>query len=129
MDFSLHAGLKGSKNFVVTSDSTAIKYGSGLVEVFATPAMVALMETTALESVEAMLQEGYTTVGTEICIKHLRASSVGTGLFCESRLTEINGRKLVFEVSVWDDVILVGHGMHTRFVVEKNNFIEKLKTR
>jgi predicted thioesterase len=125
MDLNLQIGLKGKKNIVVSIENTAIHYGSGLVEVFATPAMIALMETTALESIEHHLPDGFTTVGTEVCVKHIHASDVGSALHCESRLNEINGRKLVFEVSVWDEELLVGHGTHTRFVVDKQKFIAK----
>lgn len=123
MELNIQIGFKGKKKLVVATENTAIHYGSGLVEVFATPAMIALMETTALESIEQYLPEGFTTVGTEVCVKHIHASDVGSVLLCESRLNEINGRKLVFEVSVWDEELLVGHGTHTRFVVDKQKFI------
>lgn len=123
MELNIQIGFKGKKKLVVATENTAIHYGSGLVEVFATPAMIALMEATALESIEQYLPEGFTTVGTEVCVKHMHASDVGSVLLCESRLNEINGRKLVFEVSVWDEELLVGHGTHTRFVVDKQKFI------
>lgn len=125
MDSIITKGLKGEQQETVSEHSTARHYGSGNVDVYATPAMIALMETTALKSIAVYLPEGMTSVGTEVNIKHLRASAVGHHLRCESRVIEVQGRKIVFDVSVWDDELLVGHGTHTRVVVDSQKFMSQ----
>jgi predicted thioesterase len=119
-------GVKGEMEFTVTENDTAIKYGSGMVDVFATPAMIALMEITALKSIEPFLPVNVTSVGTEVNMKHLRASAIGRTLRCESTITEVNGRKITFELTVWDESILVGHGVHVRHIVDTEKFMTKL---
>lgn len=89
--------------------------------------MIALMEQTSLQSIAWLLPHDKTSVGTEVCVKHLRATPVGHKLRCESRVAEVQGRKVIFNVSVWDDQILVGHGSHTRMVVDKDKFIAQSK--
>jgi fluoroacetyl-CoA thioesterase len=91
-----------------------------------TPGMIALMELTARSSVQDMLQDDYTTVGTEVNVKHLKATPVGHLLRCESKITEVSGNKLLFEVQVWDDEILVGHGTHRRVIVNLEKFMSNL---
>ena len=98
----LEAGIKGRKESTVTKELSAEVLGSGLLPVYATPAMVALMEGAASESVAPYLEEGMTTVGTALNIKHTAATPIGMRVFCESTLTEIDGRRLVFSVTVFD---------------------------
>ncbi|MBS4056215.1 MAG: thioesterase family protein [Bacteroidales bacterium] len=126
MNSRITPGIKGYQEMVVTLADTAITYGSGLVEVFATPAMVAFMELTALKSIDELLPENATSVGTEVNIKHLRASAVGHKLHCESQVLESAGRRIVFEVLVFDEELLVGHGTHTRFIVDKDKFMNQI---
>lgn len=127
METTITKGIKGEHHLMVTDENTATRYGSGHVDVFATPAMIALMEQTSLQSIAWLLPHEKTSVGTEVCVKHLRATPVGHKLRCESRVTEVQGRKVIFEVSVWDDQILVGHGSHTRMVVDKEKFMAQSK--
>lgn len=126
MNTKITPGLKGMQEMTVTENDTASRYGSGLVDVFATPAMVAFMETTAMQSVAELLPENAITVGTAVNIRHLRASPVGHKLRCESQVTESTGRKIEFEVLVFDDGILIGHGSHTRFIVDKDEFLKQI---
>ncbi len=126
MNFNLKEGIRGFCEIVVTHEATAASYGSGLVEVFATPAMIALMEKTCHESIQHLLPEGYISVGTEVSIKHLKATSKGRKVWCESKLSGIEGRKLIFSVEAWDEEGKTGAGTHERFIVHRENFIEKL---
>jgi fluoroacetyl-CoA thioesterase len=123
----LSPGIEGKKEIVVTTDKTATAYGSGTVEVFATPAMIALMEQTAMESVAPSLPFGYVTVGTEVSVKHFRATLPGKTVICNSKLIQSEGNKLVFEVMVNDRTGLIGKGIHSRYIVDKQMFTESLK--
>jgi len=102
-------------------------YGSGAVNVFATPAMVGLMEKAALSSIDPLLDAGYTTVGTKINVKHLAATPLGMNVTATARLVEVDGKRLLFEVEVRDEVELVGTGIHERYIVELDNFIKRTK--
>ena len=99
----MEAGIKNEKSIVVTEDVTASKVGSGLLPVYATPSMIALMEGTCAESVQSELAEGEGTVGVSVDIKHIAATPIGMKVRCESLLKEVNGKKLVFEVNVYDE--------------------------
>lgn len=116
-------GLKGEARTVVTDDNTAIAYGSGSVSVFATPAMIGLMEKAALSSVDPLLEEGYSTVGIKVEVEHLAATPKGMNVIAVSELLEVDGRRLVFKVEARDDKELVGRGRHERFIVPLEKFI------
>ena len=119
-------GLCHSETLVVEHKDTAAVYGSGALEVFATPAMIALMEKTCLESVSTKIGEGNTTVGISVNIKHLKASPVGALIRCEAKLVEVDRKRLVFEVHCFDGDTLIGEGIHERFVVDGEKFMGKL---
>ena len=102
---------------------------SGTLDVFATPALVALMEQTAAESVESSLEEGVTTVGTKISVEHLAASAPGARIRCESVLIEQDGRRYVFELKAWEGDELIGTGIHERFAVKIDRFLGKLEAK
>lgn len=121
----LEIGIKGKDSVEVVYENTAAAVGSGLLEVFATPAMVALMEKTACTSVQPYLEEGCGTVGTELNIKHVAATPIGMTVTCESELVEIDGRKLVFTVTAFDEKGIIGQGTHERFIVNNEKFQNK----
>ena len=121
----LQAGIKGIKEITVTQDKTAKAMGSGTLDVFATPAMIALMENTAYESVASELEPGSGTVGTALNVRHVSASPVGMKIKCDSELIGIEGRKLIFSVEASDEKGLIGKGTHERFIVENDKFQEK----
>ena len=121
----LKTGIKGHQELVVTQELTAKNMGSGVMDVFATPAMLALMEKTAFTSVAEYLNEGCGSVGTKVDIEHVASSPVGMKITCDSELIEIEGRKLVFKVEAYDEKGLIGKGTHERFIVENKKFQEK----
>ncbi len=127
MEYDMLKGLRHSETLMVEHKDTAAVYGSGSLEVFATPAMIALMEKTCLESVADKIGEGNTTVGIAVNISHLKASPVGAQIRCESKLVEVNRRRLVFEVRCYEGDTLIGEGVHERFIVESRKFMDKLK--
>jgi fluoroacetyl-CoA thioesterase len=129
MEFAITPGTEGKKVIIVTVDKTATAYGSGTVEVFATPAMIALMEQTAMESVAPFLPETFVTVGAEVSVKHFKATLPGQTVSCFSKLISLEGKKLIFEVSASDGNALIGSGTHTRYIVDKQDFINKLKNK
>lgn len=122
-------GITGEKSVAVTMENTAIAMGSGTLRVFATPSMIALIEGCCAESVEELLDEGITSVGTNVSIEHLSASPIGAGIVCKSTLTAFDGRRLDFEVEVFDNAGLIGKGTHTRYTVKADSFQRKANTK
>ena len=122
---NLSPGITGEKSIAVTIDNTALAMGSGTLKVFATPAMLALIEGCCAESVEEHLPEGITSVGTKVEIEHLAASPLGASIFCKSKLVATDGRQLDFEVEVYDAAGLIGKGKHTRFTVDAQKFLDR----
>ncbi|MBQ2034145.1 MAG: thioesterase family protein [Alistipes sp.] len=123
----LEVGLKYESRMTVGAENTALALGSGDMEVLATPAMVALMENAAMMAVADYLPEGSTTVGIEISTSHLKASAVGANVVAEATLQEVDVRRLVFSLKAWDDAGVIGEGKHTRFIVDRERFLSKLK--
>ena len=121
----LETGIKGKKEIIVTEDKTAKAMGSGTLDVFATPAMIALMENTAYESVAAGLEPGSGTVGTALNVKHVSASPVGMKITCETELIKVDGRALTFSVKAYDEAGLIGEGEHERFIIFEEKFQKK----
>lgn len=121
----LELGIKGTKTVTVNEDNTAKTMGSGTLDVFATPALIALMEETCWRSVADKLDEGCGTVGTRLEVSHTAPTPVGMEVTCESTLTEVDGRRLVFEVTVRDAKGVVGEGRHERFVIQNDKFQAK----
>lgn len=122
-------GITGEHTREVTYEISAATVGSGTVAVLATPAMIAMMELAAQQSVQPYLSDGEATVGTMVNIKHLKATPIGAHATAKSKLLEVNGRELVFEVNCYDDAGLVGAGEHRRFVIDQAPFMEKAMTR
>ncbi len=119
-------GLTYTSKCVVNAENTAIKLGSGTLEVFATPAMVALMENAAYKSVESCLAEGESTVGISADIKHVKASGIGEEITATATLVEVDGRRFVFELKASDSKGLIGEGRHERFVINNEKFLSRL---
>lgn len=123
--YMLQVGVKGTKEVIVTKELSAQSVGSGLLPVYATPSMIALMENTAFESVAEYLEEGCGTVGTSLNVKHVAATPVGMKVTCETELIKVDGRALTFEVKAYDECGLIGEGTHERFIITEDKFLAK----
>ena len=119
-------GLKGHLEQVVTDEVTADRIGSGLVKVFATPMMIALIEQTCNDSVTPLLEPGQGTVGTHVDVSHCAATPVGMKVWCDSELVEVDRRRLVFAVKAYDECGLIGEGRHERFIIDSAKFQAKI---
>lgn len=121
----LKVGIKGTGQTEVTSVNTARAMGSGTLEVFATPALVALAEQTCWQSVAPELEEGSGTVGVRLELQHTAPTPLGMTVTCESELTGLEGRKLTFQVKLYDQTGPVGEGIHERVIVDDERFQAK----
>ena len=124
---AVQVGIRGEKIFVVSEEMLASRVGSGLVNVFATPSMIAAIENTAAMSVQPELEEGKTTVGISINVSHVAATPLGMEVRVETELTEAasNGRVMTFKVTCYDEAGLIGEGTHQRAVVDRARFESK----
>ena len=122
----LEIGLKHTSEQTVSEALTAMQMGSGDLPVFATPAMMALMENAAMMAVAHELPEGCTTVGGHIESSHLRPSKVGEKVSAVAEVTKVDGKKIEFKVAAYSGETLLGEGTHLRFVVDKEKFFSKL---
>ena len=123
---ALQAGLKGRCETTVVEENTAAAVGSGLLSVFATPMMVALMENAAVNALKGYLEEGEGTVGTRIEVSHDAATPLGMEVWAEAELTKVDGRALTFAVSAFDEAGPIGKGSHTRFIIQNEKFMAKV---
>lgn len=121
----IFTGMKTSLKEDVTIENTAKILGSGSLLVYGTPAMLLLVEKTAVALLEGHLDDGMTTVGTNLNVDHVSASPLGCQVTCEVELTEIDRKKLCFSVIVRDPAGIIGKGTHERFIVHSEKFQEK----
>lgn len=122
-------GIKGRLEQAVTPEMSAARVGSGLVDVFATPMMIALVEKTCNESVLPCLEEGQGTVGTLVNVSHTAATPMGMRVWCESELVEVDRRRLVFKVKAFDECGIIGEGIHERFIIDTVKFEAKVQAK
>lgn len=121
----LKQGLLGKETVIVSRSNCALSMGSGSLEVFATPSMIALMEGACANSVKAHLEQGKTTVGVSIEAKHLSATPLGMTVTCESELLEVDGKRLVFQVTAFDKGGVIGTAKHERMIIDIKKFMDK----
>ena len=124
---SLQVGARGRAQCVVTEENTAAAVGSGLLPVFATPKMIALMENAAVNAVQAGLNEGEGTVGTHLDVSHDAATPVGMKVWAEAEITGVseNGKMVDFAVKARDEAGPIGSGTHTRAIIKNEKFLAK----
>lgn len=122
--------IKSEALTVVNSTNTAIAAQSGSLQVFGTPFMIALMEKATCNAVADLLEDGETTVGTNIDISHSKASGLGEVITATAILSEIDGRKLTFDVVAKEaDGSVIGRGVIERFVVNSEKFMKKVEAK
>ncbi len=122
----LVVGLSASSTTIVKAENTAASMGSGDLPVFATPAMVALMEHAAMQAVSKALPDEATTVGAEMNVSHIKPSGIGARITATAVLTRIEGRKLTFQVGARDEAGMIGEGTHVRYAVDRVRFLSKI---
>lgn len=123
----IETGIKGRQEITVTPDVTADKAGSGLLPVFSTPSMIALIEKTAWMSIADNVAAGQGSVGTKLDVAHLAATPIGLRVWCETELLEVDGRRLVFKAAVYDEKGKIGEGTHERFIIDNETFMAKVR--
>ena len=122
----MEKGLTYTSQTEVTPTNTALALGSGDLEVFATPALTALMENAAMNAVKNELPQGSTTVGAMIQTTHVKPSAKVETVWATAVLTEAEGRKLTFKVTAKDTKGIIGEGIHIRYIVDRERFLSKL---
>lgn len=126
---SVEIGLKGRAETVVTERNTASAVGSGLVPVFATPYMIALMENAAVNAIQPFLAADEGSVGTHLDVSHDAATPVGLKVWAEAEVTAVEGKKITFAVSAFDEAGPIGKGVHERFIIKPKRFLAKVQAK
>ena len=119
-------GQSGTATITVDHTNTAKTVGSGSLDVFATPMMIALMEQAACDAIAKQLSDKETSVGTAVNIIHKAASVVGNTITATATVSEVDNRRIVFNIIAMDGIKEIGKGTHERFVVDIKRFTEKL---
>lgn len=122
---NITVGMKGTVQTVAEREDTALEVGSGSLLVYATPCMVALMEGAACEAIAEGLGENETTVGTALNIEHTSATPVGLEVRAEAEVTAVEGKVITFTVRAFDEAGEIGHGTHTRVMVQSQRFLDR----
>jgi predicted thioesterase len=125
----IRVGLAAEATVMVDNSLLATTVGSGGVPVYATPAMVALMETAAVDALAPSLAEGQSSVGIALDIRHLAATPPGRPVRARAEVIEAEGNKVVFQVQAWDHAELIGKGTHTRFVIDVARFMQRVQAK
>ncbi len=120
-------GLIGRATTTVTPENTAKHLGSGNALVFATPAMIRLMEIAGVKAVDHLLPEGYRTVGVGVDVRHLAATPLGMNVTATAELVAVDGRKLTFRVVAHDELDKIGAGTHTRMIIDVERFNRRVQ--
>jgi predicted thioesterase len=126
MNQGLRVGLIGESIDTVTEQQTAKAMGSGLLEVYATPAMIALLEAAAVSAIDPYLDDDRASVGIEMNVRHLSATPIGEHITAIAEVTRIDGKRVTLEVRAWDERELIGEGTHVRYLIYADDFMERL---
>jgi predicted thioesterase len=123
----IRVGLVAEASTRVENPLLATTMGSGSVAVYATPAMVALMEAAAVCALAPVLPEGESSVGIALDVKHVAATPPGKHVRARAEVIEVDGRKVTFRVEAWDEVERIGQGTHTRYLIDVERFMERVE--
>ncbi len=126
MKKEIKIGLKHTEKHIVEPHESAKTYGSGLLEVYATPAMIAFIEKTCMNAIIPSIEEGFGTVGISVDVKHVKATPIGDTVTCVAEVVEKNGNKITFSVNVNDEKGLIGTGTHKRYIINNEDFMKNL---
>lgn len=121
----INIGIIGEAKDIVNENNIAKTLRSGELKVYATPAMIALMEEAAYKSIQTELEDGQGSVGTLMNVKHLSSTPVGMEVTAKSELIELDRRRLVFKVEAYDECGKIGEGIHERFIIDNEDFQKK----
>jgi len=127
MELAISVGTTNTFEKVTEPRESAAAVASGALDVFSTPSLVALFEQTALLAVDPHLPDAFGTVGTEVSVKHLKATPIGAKVRCTVEVVAVEGKRVSFIGEMWDETGRIGEGKHTRYVVNTNEFIERMK--
>lgn len=125
----MEPGIKGYAETTVDKTNVASAVGSGLLDVFSTPSMIALIEQAAQKSVQPFLEEGKGTVGTRMEADHLAATPIGEKIWAETELVSVDGRMLTFKAGVFSGKEKIGEAMHQRCIITVSRFLEKMNAK
>jgi len=126
---NIQHGLRAEVKATVSETKTATHLGSGSLAVYATPALVALMENAAVRALEDYLPASQTTVGGHMDVRHLAATPVGVQVRAVAELVEVDGHKLTFHIQAWDDDEKIGEAKHVRYLVDTEKFMAKTENK
>ncbi len=126
---AIQPGLTGTKETTVTLELTARHLGSGGIEVYATPAMIALMEAAAVAAIDPLLPEGQASVGVGLEVRHLAATPLGQHVKAQAEVIEVEGKQITLAVRAWDEDELIGEGTHLRYVIDVARFLERVQAK
>lgn len=123
---TLQPGLTHQFEKFTEPRESASAVASGALDVFSTPSLVALFESTALQAVQPHLPVGHTTVGIEVSVRHLKATRIGQRVRCQVSVSEVEGKRIAFAGEMWDEQGKIGEGTHVRYVVNEAEFLKRL---
>ncbi len=123
---TLQPGLTHQFEKLTEPRESAAAVASGALDVFSTPSLVALFESTALQAAQPHLPDGCTTVGIEVSVRHLKATRIGQRVRCAIQVTAVEGKRISFEGEMWDEQGKIGEGTHVRFVVNEAEFLKRM---
>jgi predicted thioesterase len=126
---TIQPGLVGEKMTTVTDVLLATHLGSGSIDVYGTPAMVALMESAAVAAIDPRLPEDQASVGIALDVKHLAATPTGHRVRARAKVIAVDGRKVTLTVEAWDEQELIGTGTHTRYIIDVARFVDKAQAK
>jgi fluoroacetyl-CoA thioesterase len=126
---SIRPGIFAERTTTVVDALLATQWGSGSIAVYATPAMIALMESAAVAAIDPLLPEGQASVGIALEVKHLAATPPGQQVRARAEVVAVEGRKVTFRVQAWDGLEIIGEGTHTRYVIDRARFVERVQAK